>query len=90
LQPGVYVLTANIDTGRERNGYRQPATQWFIVSDIGLTAINGEDGMHVFVRSIADATPVVNTNLRLLARNNEVLGTAKTDSRGYAKFDASA
>ena len=26
--------------------------------------------------------------MRLLARNNEVLGTAKTDSRGYARFDA--
>ncbi len=89
LQPGVYVLTATVPETRERNGYRQAATQWFIVSDIGLTAINGEDGMHVFVRSIADATPVVNSNLRLLARNNEVLGTVKTDSRGYAKFDAS-
>ena len=37
-----------------------------------------------FVRSLATATPVVNANLRLVARNNEVLGTAKTDSRGYA------
>ena len=26
--------------------------------------------------------------MRLIARNNEVLGTAKTDSRGYARFDA--
>ena len=31
--------------------------------------------------------PVVNANVRLLARNNEVLGTAKTDSRGYVRFD---
>ena len=30
----------------------------------------------------------VNANVRLIARNNEVLGTAKTDSRGYARFDA--
>ncbi|MDX2201979.1 MAG: alpha-2-macroglobulin [Hyphomicrobiaceae bacterium] len=90
LQPGVYVLTASLDDGRDPNRYRQPATQWFIVSDIGLTAINGEDGMHVLVRSIADATPIINTSLRLLARNNEVLATARTDSRGYARFDASA
>ena len=26
--------------------------------------------------------------MRLVARNNEVLGTAKTDARGYARFDA--
>ena len=31
---------------------------------------------------------MVNANVRLLARNNEVLGTVKTDSRGYARFDA--
>ena len=44
--------------------------------------------MHAFVRSLAGATPVVNANVRLIARNNEVLATAKTDSRGYARFDA--
>ena len=38
--------------------------------------------------SITAATPVVNANVRLIARNNEVLGTVKTDSRGYARFDA--
>ena len=41
--------------------------------------------MHAFVRSLAAATPVVNASVRLIARNNEVLGTAKTDSRGYAR-----
>ena len=88
LQPGVYVLAAYASTKKEDEGYRTAATQWFIVSDLGLTAINGDDGMHAFVRSLATATPVVNANVRLLARNNEVLGTAKTDSRGYARFDA--
>jgi uncharacterized protein YfaS (alpha-2-macroglobulin family) len=88
LQPGVYVLAASASTKKEDEGYRQVATQWFIVSDLGLTAIDGDDGLHVFVRSLAGATPVINANLRLLARNNEVLGTVKTDSRGYARFDA--
>ncbi len=90
LQPGVYVLTASTDTTKENNrGGRSQATQWFIVSDLGLTALNGDDGMHIFVRSIADARPVVNSTLRLLARNNEILATIKTDSRGYARFEAS-
>ena len=88
LQPGVYVLAAFASTKKEDEGYRQAATQWFIVSDLGLTAINGDDGMHTFVRSLAAATPVINANVRLIARNNEVLGTVKTDSRGYARFDA--
>src|SRR5262249_61643475 len=63
-------------------------TQWFIISDLGLTAINGGDGIHGFVRSLATAAPVVNASVRLIARNNEVLGTAKTDSRGYVRFDS--
>ncbi len=88
LQPGVYVLVANASGNKEDDGHRAAAIQWFIISDLGLTSINGEDGLHAFVRSLATATPVVNVNLRLLARNNEVLGTLKTDSRGYARFDA--
>jgi uncharacterized protein YfaS (alpha-2-macroglobulin family) len=88
LQPGIYVLTAYAAPRKEDEGYRAAATQWFIVSDLGLTAINGDDGMHVFVRSLATAKSMVNAGVRLIARNNEVLGTAKTDSRGYARFDA--
>ena len=88
LQPGVYVLAAYAADQEGGRRLPQAATQWFIVSDLGLTAINGDDGMHAFVRSLATATPVVNANVRLIARNNEVLGTAKTDSRGYARFDA--
>ena len=53
LQPGVYVLAAYASTKKEDEGYRNAATQWFIVSDLGLTAINGDDGMHTFVRSLA-------------------------------------
>jgi alpha-2-macroglobulin len=87
LQPGIYVLTASASVKREDEGYRNVATQWFIVSDLGLTAISGDDGMHAFVRSLAAATPVVNANVRLIARNNEILATARTDSRGYARFN---
>ena len=69
LQPGVYVLVAHAVGAKEDAGRTAAATQWFIVSDLGLTSINGDDGVHVFVRSLATATPVVNVNLRLIARN---------------------
>ena len=40
------------------NNYDSLATQWFIVSDLGLTAFSGNDGIHVFVNSLAtDAAP---------------------------------
>ena len=54
LEPGVYVLAAHASVKKGDNGGRV-ATQWFIVSDLGLTAINGDDGVHGFVRSLATA-----------------------------------
>ncbi|MEQ1672408.1 MAG: MG2 domain-containing protein, partial [Hyphomicrobium sp.] len=87
LEPGTYVMVAK--PGEKSKGDDgQRATQWFIVSDLGLTAFSGSDGVHAFVRSLADATAIAGSNVKLVARNNEVLATAKTDSKGYAKFDA--
>ena len=34
------------------------ATQWFIVTDLGLTTLSGNDGLHVMVRSLGNAGPV--------------------------------
>jgi uncharacterized protein YfaS (alpha-2-macroglobulin family) len=90
LQPGVYVMTASAK-GQKRDGdedYEQLATQWFIVSDLGLTAFSGNDGVHVFVNSLASADPMARTEVRLLARNNEVLATRRTDDAGHALFEA--
>ena len=50
LEPGVYVMTAKPTPARRRTTAttRPRATQWFVVSDLGLTAFTGEDGVHVF------------------------------------------
>lgn len=93
LQPGVYVLTAHIPrkaaASDDDNGYNggERAAQWFIISDLGLTGMTGADGVHAFVRTLGTATPVANVTVRLVARNNEVLGTTKTNADGYAHFE---
>ena len=87
LEPGTYVMVAK-PSEKSKGDEGQRATQWFIVSDLGLTAFSGNDGVHAFVRSLADATSVAGVNVKLVAKNNEVLATAKTDDKGYAKFDA--
>ncbi len=87
LKPGVYVAIAK-PTQKSRDDYYSEATQWFIVSDLGLTAFSGDDGVHAFVRSLAEAQPTAGVNVKLIARNNEVLGTTKTDANGYARFEA--
>ncbi len=87
LQPGVYVMTAAAKgPGSDDDGAL--ATQWFIVSDLGLTAFSGNDGIHVFVNSLASTDAVAKAEVRLVARNNEILATRKTDESGHVLFEA--
>lgn len=88
LKPGAYVMVAkplHKNSGNENS----VATQWFIVSDLGLTAFSGTDGIHTFVRSLSDTNPIAGAKVRLIARNNEVLATGETDAKGYSLFAAS-
>src|SRR6202165_2692300 len=67
LQPGVYVMTAAAKgPGSDDDG--SLATQWFIVSDLGVTAFSGNDGIHVFVNSLASTDAVGKAEVRLVAR----------------------
>src|ERR1700726_950211 len=87
LQPGVYVMAAAAKgPGSDDDG--SLATQWFIVSDLGVTAFSGNDGIHVFVNSLASTDAVARAEVRLLARNNEILATRKTDESGHVLFEA--
>jgi uncharacterized protein YfaS (alpha-2-macroglobulin family) len=93
LEPGIYIMLAQASGAEpaaadEEGGYETQATQWFVVSDLGLTAFKGRDGVHVFARSLASAETVPGAEIRLVARNNEVLATARTDRQGHAAFAA--
>ena len=97
LKTGIYLLVARPGEFREGNAssegdgaedYETLATQWFVVSDLGLTAFSGGDGLTVLMRSLANAGPVANAELRLIAKNNEVLAVARSNAQGVAKFEA--
>ncbi|WP_420029515.1 alpha-2-macroglobulin family protein, partial [Rhodovulum visakhapatnamense] len=82
---GIYALTAAIPG---EDPYDVPAaTQWFVLSDLGLASMSGTDGLHVFVRALGSAEPKSGIKVSLLSRANEVLGTAMTDAQGYARFE---
>ena len=89
LKPGVYVMVAqpqelkNIDSN-----YDALATQWFIVSDLGLAAFSGNDGIHAFVNSLATTDAKGGVEVRLISRSNEVLATRRTDAAGHVQFEA--
>ncbi len=83
-KPGVYILSAKAKNARA--GDEAPATQWFVLTDVGLTSFAGQDGFHVFARSLGTAEPMAGVKLDLVAINNEILGTAETDAAGHARF----
>src|SRR6476661_836497 len=87
LSPGVYAMTAE-PKDAVSNDYGQQATQWFVVSDLGLTAYTTHDGIDVFVHSLATADARGSVELRLMARNNEQLAVRQTDRNGFLHFEA--
>jgi len=86
-RPGTYVITAKAENDRS-DDWSPLATQWFVISDIGLSILKGTDGIHVSVRALASAKAMAGVRLRLIARNNEVLARTKSDADGYGRFAA--
>jgi alpha-2-macroglobulin len=96
LDPGVYVMTAQPWKGLKEKAAEgtddddsggELATQWLVVSDLGLSTLSGDDGLHAMVRSLATAAPLAGVEIRLVARNNEILASKTTDAQGRVAFD---
>ncbi len=81
LPAGIYALTAVVPTDDE-----QRATQWFLLSDIGMTTLQGNDGLTVFARDLTSAGPIAGLDVSLVAQANRVLATVQTDAEGVARF----
>jgi uncharacterized protein YfaS (alpha-2-macroglobulin family) len=79
---GIYAVSDNI--ANESYDSDQQATQWFVVSDIGITTFRGPDGLHIFSRSLTSGKPLHKTHITVIARNNRELATIETDQKGYA------
>ena len=83
---GIYALSAGI---KGADPYDNPAaTQWFILTDLGLSTLSGTDGLHVNVRSLGQAQARADVKLTLISRANAVLGEVVTDAQGRAHFAA--
>jgi|HubBroStandDraft_4_1064222.scaffolds.fasta_scaffold01645_1 hypothetical protein len=83
--PGVY-LAAVERPDRRADEAGDVATNWVLVSNLGLTAYTGADGMVVAVHSLADAKPASGVTVRLYAHNNTELATATSDADGMARI----
>lgn len=83
---GIYTLRARIPGAADRDD--PIATQWFILTDIGMSTLKGTDGLHVSVRSLADASALEGIEVSLISLANAVLARATSDADGFAQFDA--
>ncbi len=89
--PGAYVLIAS-DAAKKPSSDDEDdsgdmASQWVIDSDMAITSFEG-NGLTVFVRSYATASPMSGVKLSLVARDNNVVAKGTTDSDGRVSFDA--
>lgn len=86
LDAGIYALTARV---HGVDPYEDAGTtQWFVLSDLGISTLNGVDGLHVFVRALGDAEAREGVKVTLLSKANRVLATEETDAQGYVRFDS--
>lgn len=84
--PGIYVLSAR-EPGNDDSDVLS-AAQWFVLSDLGVSTWQGNDGLTAAVRALGDASAVAGAEVRLVSRANAVLGTAVTDAEGFVQFEA--
>jgi len=88
--PGAYLVIATDSAEKtstdEYSNWKPKAAQFVIDTDIGVTTFMGNDGLHVFARSLKTAKELSGVELALVARNNEELERRTTDSDGHAVF----
>ena len=81
---GIYALSARVPGS---DPYDQAsAMQWFVLSDLGVTTWQGNDGMTAAIRGLRDAGGVAGADVTVVSRANAVLARATSDDEGYVHF----
>ena len=82
---GIYVLVVDSDDLKLGKWEDRP-TQYLMFTDIGLSSYMGLEGLRVYARSYATADAMANTQIDLLAKNQEVLQSLTTNAQGFVDF----
>ncbi len=81
---GIYVLSARIPGSDVYEVLT--ASQWFVLSDLGVSTWQGNDGLTAAVRALSDTGAIAGADVKLISNANAVLGSAVTDADGFASF----
>jgi uncharacterized protein YfaS (alpha-2-macroglobulin family) len=94
-KPGAYKVTVERvrtpgESAQRGGPYVDPrlGQRWIFDTDLMITSFAGQDGLHVFVRSLKTAKPVAGAEVSLIATDNDELGRVKTGDDGQAAFPA--
>src|SRR5205823_1479631 len=60
--------------------------RWIMFTDMAVVAYTGQGALDVVIRSLKTAKTLPNTQVSLVAKDGEDLGTARTDASGRASF----
>ena len=86
LKPGAYYISISDVSDGVSEERPARAWRWIMFTDLALTTYYGANGMEVIVRSLETARPLANVELKLIAQNNDVLSTLKSDGDGRVRF----
>ncbi|MEO9574424.1 MAG: alpha-2-macroglobulin family protein [Tateyamaria sp.] len=81
---GIYVLSARVPGSDVYEVLT--ASQWFVLSDLGVSTWQGNDGLTTAVRALSDTGAIAGAEVKLISNANAVLGSAVTDADGFASF----
>ncbi len=81
--PEAVYSAKHADGDEPEDAWSQLAAHWVISTDIALTTMSGQDGLHVFARSLATADPLSGVKLTLMSAGQDILaeGTSGGDGR---------
>jgi hypothetical protein len=79
--PGLYQVTVR------RGGTDEGVQRWLLITDLGVVAKRGEDGIEVWVSSLHDLAAVAGARVRLVSDQNQEIAAATTDGQGRARFE---
>ena len=96
-KPGAYLVlaedaatpAANLDPTGEADvgaGQQAVAGHWVLSTDLAISSLQGQDGLHVTVRSLGSAAALAGVRLQLRARSQDTLAEMTTDAQGSAVF----
>nr|MBN2276607.1 alpha-2-macroglobulin family protein [candidate division Zixibacteria bacterium] len=79
---GIFKVSARIKSNRWRQDSRL-----VMKTDIGLMARQSDNYLMVWANSLSETAPLAKASVTLMSRNNQVLLTGQTDSRGLVVFN---